>query len=64
MLLGKVKAVLIGTQHFVVRGWDTNDTRGGVGPHYDVVFARPGLAELQSGAVWEAFNAANPPADE
>ncbi|KPV48506.1 hypothetical protein SE17_37695 [Kouleothrix aurantiaca] len=64
IMLGETKAVLVGAQHFVIRGWDTNDTRGGVGPHYDVVFARPGLAELQSAAMWEAFNAANPLADE
>lgn len=62
--LGTHTAVLIGTQHFVMPGWDTNDTRGGTGPHYDVVFSRPGLAELQAGEVWEAYNVANPPGDE
>jgi hypothetical protein len=53
-------AVLIGTQHFIVREWDTNDTRGGVGPDYDVVFSRPGLAELQANQVWQAYVAAHP----
>jgi hypothetical protein len=57
-MLGTSKAVLVGTQHFVIVGWDTNDTRGNLGPHYDVVFSRPGLAELQATEVWEAFNAA------
>ena len=40
------KAVLIDKQHFVIAGWCTNDARGGVGPDYDVVFSRPGIAEL------------------
>ena len=60
--LGDHTAVMIGTQHFVIRGWDTNDTRGGQGPHYDVVFSRPGLAELQAAEAWAEFNAAHPPA--
>lgn len=40
------KAILIDKQHFVVAGWCTNDARDGVGPDYDVVFSRPGIAEL------------------
>jgi hypothetical protein len=40
------KAILIDKQHFVIPGWCTNDARGGVGPEYDVVFSRPGIAEL------------------
>jgi hypothetical protein len=63
-ILGTSKAVLVGTQHFIIPGWDTNDTRGGVGPHYDVVFSRPGLAELRATEVWEAFNAVRPPREE
>ena len=63
-MLGTSKAVLVGTQHFVIPGWDTNDTRSNAGPHYDVVFSRPGLAELQATEVWEAFNAARPPREE
>jgi hypothetical protein len=58
------KAVMVGTQHFIIRGWDTNDTRGGVGPNHDVVFSRPGLAELHAAEVWEDYNAAHPPVDE
>ena len=42
----KFKAVLVDKQHFVIAGWCTNDGRGGVGPDYDVVFSRPGIAEL------------------
>ena len=40
------KAILIDKQHFVIAGWCTNDARGDVGPDYDVVFSRPGIAEL------------------
>lgn len=40
------KAILIDKQHFVVPGWCTNDARGGIGPDFDVVFSRPGIAEL------------------
>jgi hypothetical protein len=40
------RAILIDKQHFVVPGWCTNDARGGTGPDYDVVFSRPGIAEL------------------
>ncbi|HET6596156.1 MAG TPA: hypothetical protein VFG81_11065 [Anaerolineales bacterium] len=40
------KALLVDKQHFVIAGWCTNDARGGVGPAYDVVFSRPGIAEL------------------
>jgi hypothetical protein len=40
------KAILIDKQHFVIAGWCTNDARDGSGPDYDVVFSRPGIAEL------------------
>lgn len=40
------KAILVDKQHFVVTGWCTNDAREGIGPDYDVVFSRPGIAEL------------------
>ncbi len=55
---GRFRAVAVGPQHFVVPGWDTNDARGGVGPHYDVVFARPGIAELAARAVYERYRKA------
>jgi len=47
-----VKAVLVDPQHFVIPNWDTNDTRGGTGPAYDVVFSRPGVAELSARAAY------------
>jgi hypothetical protein len=40
------RAILIDKQHFVIPGWCTNDAREGIGPDYDVVFSRPGIAEL------------------
>lgn len=49
---GKFRAITLGAQHFVVPSWDTNDTRAGNGPHYDVVFARPGIAELAAGTIY------------
>lgn len=53
--IGHFTAVLIDSQHFVIPGWDTNDTRGGDGPAYDVVFSRPGLAELTAHDAWEEY---------
>ncbi len=50
--LGTFTALLIDSQHFIIPGWDTNDTRGGKGPAYDVVFSRPGLPELSAYDVW------------
>ena len=45
-------ATLVDAQHFIIPGWDTNDARGGVGPDYDVVFSRPGIAELTASSAW------------
>jgi hypothetical protein len=55
-------AVLVDPQHFIIAGWDTNDTRNGVGQHYDVVFSRPGIAELTAQRVWEHWRAEQPAA--
>jgi hypothetical protein len=46
------RATLVDPQHFIIPAWDTNDTRDGEGPHYDVVFSRPGIAELTAHVVW------------
>ena len=56
-MIGDSKAVLIDPQHFIIPEWDTNDKRGGVGPAYDVVFSRPGIAELTAGAIWRRWRA-------
>ena len=49
------KAILMDKQHFVIAGWCTNDKRGGVGPAYDVVFSRPGIAELTARQVYARY---------
>lgn len=54
-VVGAFTATLVDPQHFVIPGWDTNDMRQGEGPAYDVVFSRPGLAELTAGAAWRRF---------
>ena len=46
-------ATLVDAQHFIIPGWCTNNERGGVGDAYDVVFSRPGIAELTARAVYE-----------
>jgi hypothetical protein len=51
----RFRALSLGPQHFVVPGWDTNDTRGGEGAHFDVIFARPGVAELAAPAVYRRY---------
>ena len=49
------RAILVDKQHFVVPGWCTNDVRGGIGPDYDVVFSRPGIAELTAGRAYTEY---------
>jgi hypothetical protein len=49
------KAILIDKQHFVIAGWCTNDKRGGTGPDYDVVFSRPGIAELTARQAYNQY---------
>jgi hypothetical protein len=55
--IGSVHALILGPLHFVAPNWDTNDIRGGVGPSYDVIFARPGLPELTAGAAYVRWRA-------
>lgn len=58
------KATLIDKQHFVIPGWCTNDTRDGKGPSYDVVFSRPGIAELIAREAYlKSLNKSEEPAD-
>jgi hypothetical protein len=49
------KAILVDKQHFVIAGWCTNDERGGTGPDYDVVFSRPGIAELTARQAYSKY---------
>jgi hypothetical protein len=46
------KATLLDKQHFVIPGWCTNDVRNNQGPSYDVIFSRPGIAELTAREVY------------
>jgi hypothetical protein len=55
-------ATLVDSQHFIIRDWDTNDIRASKGRHYDVVFSRPGLAELNAHDVWQRHKAKLPKA--
>ena len=43
---------LLDNDHFVIPNWDTNDIRASTGPAFDVVFSRPGLAEMSARAIW------------
>lgn len=52
------RAILVDPQHFIIEAWDTNDMRNNQGPAYDVVFSRPGIAELNSRRVWQMWKAA------
>jgi hypothetical protein len=49
------KAMLVDKQHFVIAGWCTNDARGGNGPDFDVVFSRPGIAELTARRAYSRY---------
>ena len=49
------KAILVDKQHFVIADWCTNDARGGAGPDYDVVFSRPGIAELTARQAYNQY---------
>jgi hypothetical protein len=55
--LYETTAWFINDEYFVVPGWDTNDLRDSRGPHFDVVFSRPGLGELHARAMWERWRA-------
>ncbi len=56
-ILNNKKAILVDAQHFYIPDWDTNDIRGGKGPAYDVIFSRPGLAELNAEEAWGRIKA-------
>ena len=49
------KVILVDKQHFVIPGWCTNDAREGAGPDYDVVFSRPGIAELTARQAYRQY---------
>jgi len=49
------RAVLVDKQHFVIGGWCTGTEKGwdGESPTYDVIFSRPGIAELTGRSVYQ-----------
>lgn len=51
------KAVLVDSQHFIILGWDLDDAPNQESSAYDVVFSRPGLAELVAHEVWLRYKA-------
>ncbi len=46
------RAVMIEPQHFIIAGWDTVYDGEELIAAYDVVFSRPGIAELTAHQVW------------
>ena len=46
------RAVMVDPQHFVIAGWDTLYDGNELIEEHDVVFSRPGIAELTAHQVW------------
>ena len=46
------RAVMVDPQHFIIAGWDTVYDGDELIEEYDVVFSRPGIAELTAHQVW------------
>jgi len=46
------RAVMVDPQHFIIAGWDTIYDGDKLIAEYDVVFSRPGIAELTAHQVW------------
>ena len=46
------RAVMVDPQHFIIAGWDTLYNGDELIAKYDVVFSRPGIAELMAHQVW------------
>ena len=46
------RAVMVDPQHFIIAGWDTFYEGDELVAKYDVVFSRPGIAELTAHQVW------------
>jgi hypothetical protein len=50
------KAILVDRQHFVIFGWCMcNKSWDDVSPTFDVIFSRPGIAELTARAVYQKY---------
>jgi len=59
----KHKAVMIDPQHFVIVGWDEIAENAQNINAYDVIFSRPGIAELTAHQVWRDWKKKQPPPD-
>jgi hypothetical protein len=46
------RAVMVDPQHFIIAGWDTLYDGDKLIAEHDVVFSRPGIAELTAHRVW------------
>lgn len=46
------RAVMVDPQHFIIAGWDTFYEGDELVAKYDVVFSRPGIAELTAHQAW------------
>lgn len=49
------KALMLDPQHFIIPGWDTLYEGDRLIGAYDVVFSRPGIAELTANQVWHEW---------
>ena len=54
------RAVMVDPQHFIIAGWDTLYDGDELIAEYDVVFSRPGIAELTAHQVWAEWNSRRP----
>ncbi len=57
-------AVLVDSQHFIIPGWDSLYEGDKLVAEYDVVFSRPGIAELMAHQVWLEWKKTRPPLTE
>lgn len=51
-IIDTYRAVMVDPQHFIIAGWDTIYEGEELVARYDVVFSRPGIAELTAHQVW------------
>jgi hypothetical protein len=59
-VIGRHRAIPVGDHHFVIEKWDTNDVRNNKGRNFDVVFSRPGIAELQAREMYRQYQDEKP----
>jgi hypothetical protein len=57
------QAIMVDPQHFVIVGWDAITENNQIVAEYDVIFSRPGIAELTAHQVWRDWKKKQPPPD-